>query len=258
MILDLNFILGLLMGLTSIILTIRFRSFKRINIYFQSEWKIDESVSSTPNLIIKVDERRYYGLRTHNLYLWNSGNETIRMDDFAEEKGCSVRLLDSSRIENARLTRSSPTFSATVRVTDHKADLEFNYLEPGEGLVLQLDEFITEVKSYSDPIFSGYLVGGKPILGDIEPITFFARAKFQMRRVSLELLTIIIILGFIFYVTGQSFDDFTSEGARGRILIATAGGFVLGSILRACVHSVKDGRYQVPKSLSRLYKGAIT
>jgi len=79
-------------------------------------------------------------LRATKFILWNNGNTTISIDDFAEQDRLTIKTLQGGKVLESRiLAVSSKTNAVKFNIDDHDgAVIEFDYLDPGQGVVVTL------------------------------------------------------------------------------------------------------------------------
>lgn len=112
-------------------------------------------------LNIQYDGETIDNLSASKFYIWNSGNTVINTSDIVDSRPLCIKNTGSSTILDARILKiSEETNRFTIsRATKGMVELTFDYVDSGEGLVLQiLHDGVSQ-----DLELDCKIKGGKPI-----------------------------------------------------------------------------------------------
>lgn len=141
-----------------------------ISIYFGKKSKRDKTISYckhtkhlvlprdiiTPELHIFFGDKEIGNVSVSVYTLWNSGNETIRIDDIVSSKPLAILATDHSEILDAQIIkRSEDSCDFGISYDIYKAVLGFDFIDPSDGVVIQ----IIHTGDLSD--LNGRIKGGK-------------------------------------------------------------------------------------------------
>jgi len=166
------FLVGIGLAAFSILLTFHFMTGRRLNVFFNTSWAIDRFFSDEKDLEISFKGKRIVGLVHHRVYLWNSGNKSIKLDDI--DPAIPLRFVKSkgSNIHSVDIAKTSDTFQFNVTRDGDGGLLTFNHLDVGRGVIL---DFYESVESYEDfqPLhIDGYIIESKGIIQGVGPTSF--------------------------------------------------------------------------------------
>lgn len=131
------------------------------------------SVSDISHVILKAGKSqiekldvRYNGVNIDNLtstkfYIWNSGNDVINTHDVVESKKFTIHSCDDTTILDAHIiSETDPSNNFRIAgIEKNKVQLEFDYVDQGEGCLLQL----LHTGSAEVLLFDCKIKGGKKI-----------------------------------------------------------------------------------------------
>jgi len=133
------------LGLTGIVLAIFFyfksRSIRRIVYLKRSFSLLGKSTTSLDNFSASYQGKELSSLRASKIMLWNCGNTTISKTDIANSEKLSINLPNENRILESRvLSASNKSNEVTLNLDNENSStiIEFEYLDPGQGLVVSI------------------------------------------------------------------------------------------------------------------------
>ena len=141
-----------------------------ISVYFGKNGKREKTISYckhtrrlvlprdiiTPELHILFGDKEIGNVSVSLYTLWNSGNETIRIDDIVSAKPLEIIATDHSEILDAQIIkRSEDSCAFGISYDINKSILGFDYIDPSDGVVIQ----IIHTGDLSD--LDGRIKGGK-------------------------------------------------------------------------------------------------
>lgn len=101
---------------------------------------IREKKSKHEKLSIAYDGKQIASLCVSNIILWNSGNRTLSSTDIVESKEITINAVDDDTILDVEIVGCSEEtnkFSAT-QVGEHAVKVAFDYVEPKDGIAIQV------------------------------------------------------------------------------------------------------------------------
>lgn len=112
---------------------------KEISVDYSSNDIIKQGRQPIPKLDIKFDDKSIQDLTSTIFYIWNSGNDIINVQDIVTTKGLKIRS-DRRQILDAQVIKQSDESNAFIvsKCTSEIVDIEFDYIDSGEGVKLQV------------------------------------------------------------------------------------------------------------------------
>lgn len=152
-----------------------------------------QSIALPDGIIIFYQKKVIADLKKANVFFWNSGTNPIRGGDIASKNPLSINFLSGPQLLRSRIEKVSDYASDVTLVTDDEGiKLSFDYLEPGQGFVVELLYAGKDALAKPD----GKIVG---MSGDIREISYIATTPviYLVAASSLGFLSGIIIGIFI-------------------------------------------------------------
>lgn len=96
--------------------------------------------SNIPKLTIQYDGNNIQDLSASKFYIWNSGNDVIYASDVVSNRPICIHNTGSASILNAEIVRANEESNdfAIEHTTDQEVRVSFDYVDHGEGFVLQI------------------------------------------------------------------------------------------------------------------------
>lgn len=113
---------------------------KQFSVSYYTDSIIAAGKKKIKNLTIQYDNRSIMNLSSSKFYIWNSGNAVINSSDIVESKPLSIISSGEAVILDAQIIRCSDETNKfeIVNHTDKAVELTFDYVDRGDGIVLQL------------------------------------------------------------------------------------------------------------------------
>jgi hypothetical protein len=172
------------LGLSIAILTYWLsRRYKRISVSRRSFSVIDRRRQPVPRMKIFYDDKPIEDLRITKYLFWNSGKEPIRCSDFPDRErlvisaGQGVQILEAAILQS----RSESCNCRLKQIDDSSYEIQFDYLDPRDGLVIQLSHTGSSIRSLT---VHGRIVGAGPIESkrSFDPLSIIASRFLGNRR----------------------------------------------------------------------------
>lgn len=225
--------------------------------------KSEVIVKEGKNLINRF-ELRYNGqiisdLTSSKFYIWNSGNDVIDTKDIVESRSlCIVNTGNAEILDAQILLTSEPSNDFKITAFDSStARLSFDYIEPGEGVLVQ----ILHTGHASDLELNCKIKGGKDIRNCNLPKGDKGKSKGKIfRDFLLELwptLLVIIFSGLALSVAARIKEIITNESLYMLLsIILISGSCILGiSIATKMISKFNQVFHRsIPASLRNLDK----
>ena len=112
---------------------------KEISVDYTSNHIVKKGKSPIPKLEMRYDGKSIDNLSSTIFYFWNSGNEVINADDLV--KVCPLKIrCDSEKILDAQIIKQSDESNSFFikRITPEEVELQFEYINCGEGVSVQV------------------------------------------------------------------------------------------------------------------------
>ena len=217
---DIPNIIGVFFGFVSILLAVYFylRSKKtKILLYAQRSYRIITNRFSTiEGIQVSLFGEPVETVTLTRIALWNAGNDTIRDDDIPGLDQVRIVPTANSKIHKLSIIEMSNE-SNNMRINEVKApttqwQVRFEYMDPGEGMVLEIVHDGTENSSFK---VEGKLKGGKlrrslttkeedqnpvPVAGGMATVPSFTPGFFRFAGYFLAcfMSPLALILGYFF------------------------------------------------------------
>ena len=96
--------------------------------------------SNIDKLQIRYDDHSITDLSCTKFYVWNSGNTVINSSDIVSSRPICIKNTGSAVILNAEIVRVSDETNGFVinNATEQSAEVSFDYVDHGEGFVMQI------------------------------------------------------------------------------------------------------------------------
>lgn len=155
---------GMLVGILGLFFAYRWRTeVKPFSTHSYGRWFSAEN-RPHPDLTIQFRGADVEAVGWTNVRFWNAGNRTIRKGDFSLSHPLQVSIPKGITVFDAKVIRSSPTDLAVQieastlprSVEEQSIAIDFEFLEPAEGFVLQL---VHDGNSTWGPRLTGRLAG---------------------------------------------------------------------------------------------------
>jgi hypothetical protein len=161
---DISSFIGVILGFIGVTLAIVFflksRRIKRPIYTIRSVHLIRDVSDRVDFLEIKYAGERIPNLTSSKITLWNQGRETIEGSDIAQADPLSIRTAKGLKILEARVLQSvnaANRLDVSKNVDDSGASIRFDFLDYGEGAVIQV---LHTGSSSSDLSVTGTIKGG--------------------------------------------------------------------------------------------------
>lgn len=143
------------------------KSRKRFSVSCKTNEIIVAGKSSIDKLDIRYDGQNISNLSSSNFYIWNSGNTVINPSDMVLSRPLCIKNTGTAKILNAEILKCSEETNSFYlnKVTDEIVEINFEYVDHGEGLLLQ----ILHTGASNDLELDCKIKGGKGIV-DRSPI----------------------------------------------------------------------------------------
>ncbi len=124
-----------------------------LEFYFQerrslSYWIVSRKVFSDQNTLSDVDFRskgkRLVYLFSHTIFMWNSGNTALRLENFENDDPIYVRFKEGSIIELSNLLKTSNFIRCDIKADANYFFPNINLLDSGCGIVVSILETVNE------------------------------------------------------------------------------------------------------------------
>ena len=118
--------------------------------------------SNIDKLKIKYDGQDISDLSSSRFYIWNSGNKVINIDDVVISKPLCIINTGDAKILDAQIIKYNEETNnfAVTQMSDTRIKLSFDYVDHGEGLILQ----VLHTGSSKDLELNCKIKGGKKIV----------------------------------------------------------------------------------------------
>lgn len=113
---------------------------KELTYVIESNTLIRSKKSKYEKLSIAYAERQIDSLCVSNVVLWNNGNRTLNRVDVVEKKEITITAADNHVILDVEIlaaTEETNKFSA-IKVDDRCVKLTFDYIDPKDGVAVQI------------------------------------------------------------------------------------------------------------------------
>lgn len=175
---------------------------------------VRDLVSKIKSLEMLYDGRQIKNLTVTKIAFWNAGKDTINSEDIPTAEPLTVRIKEGYKILDAKIhstNNSANQLSISTSDDQLSANIEFEYLDKGEGGVFQLIHTGINDESIE---FHGLIKGaGSPIKKNMPNLKQFYSPKKSYRVILAILLfgsPLILIAQFILNpVPANAFDNFT-------------------------------------------------
>lgn len=166
--------------------------------FFKNRYQIVESGrSSIPKFQIFFSGKEINDLTITKFAIWNSGNDVIRREDMVSDNPLCIKCKDDAKILDAKIiAKNEDTNRFSVhRVTTTEVEIDFEYVDKREGIVLQIMH-----SGDSSDLFLDYKIkGGKKITARSSDITRKMRHFMRQHRLkSLKLDALFLIIEAVF------------------------------------------------------------
>lgn len=143
------------------------KSRKRFSVSCKTNEIIVAGKSSIDKLDIRYDGQSISNLSSSNFYVWNSGNTVISPYDIVSSRPLCIKNTGNAKVLNAEILKCSEETNkfSLAKVTDDVVEINFEYVDHGEGLLIQ----ILHTGASNDLELDCKIKGGKGIV-DRSPI----------------------------------------------------------------------------------------
>jgi len=134
-----------ILGLTGIVLAVFFyfkgRSVRKISYSKKSFSLLGKSTTSLNGFSASYQGQELSALKASKIMLWNDGNTTISRSDMASSENLSIQFPEDDKVLESRiLSVSSKSNDVSLALDSQRpsTNIEFDYLDPGQGLVISV------------------------------------------------------------------------------------------------------------------------
>lgn len=155
---------GMLVGILGLLLAYRWKTEVRpYSTHSYGRWFSAES-RPHPELTIQFRGVDVEAVGWSNIRFWNAGNKTIRKGDFSRSHPLQISIPESVTVFDAKVIRTLPkelavnleTSTLACSDTEQAIAIDFEFLEPSEGFILQV---VHDGSSTKGPKLTGRLAG---------------------------------------------------------------------------------------------------
>src|ERR1700675_5058659 len=153
------FAVGIIGIATAILIYLFTRRYKRMWYAVRSFTLVERDRSTVPGLEVLFDKKAVEALTISKIAVWNSGSDPLRKEDFPQAEpicinvGKKLEILEASIIQ----TSSRTCGCAIVRKARNCFEIGFEFLDPNDGLVVQIAHTGTSSQEVN---VTGHIVGG--------------------------------------------------------------------------------------------------
>ena len=134
---------------------------KEFSYCLKSNILIKKKKSKFEKLYISYADQAIDNLCVSRISIWNSGNKTLTNSDMVESKEITLSMQGENKVLDEELiavSEETNKFSIT-KIDDHTVKIIFDYVEPQDGVVMQIIHTGTE----QDVLIDCKIKGGKPV-----------------------------------------------------------------------------------------------
>ena len=138
-------IVSTILGLTGIVLAVFFyfkgRPVRRISYLKKSFSLLGKSTTSLKGFSASYQGQKLSVLTASKIMLWNDGNTTISWSDMASSENLSIQFSDAEKVLECQILSVSSKSNGVSLTLDSQRlsiDIEFDYFDPGQGLVISV------------------------------------------------------------------------------------------------------------------------
>lgn len=181
---------GVVLALVGMWLTIYLRPGRRLNVHIVTVHLTDKSLSPDPEIALSFQGGRVNGIARHVIYLWNSGNVSVRASDIAADAPLRARFSEGSSLSLRGEDRVGQTFHLDNVIENNFINVKFDHLDRGQGFVFSVYEGIPSYESYSEPSVEGHILDSQGIKSGVLPFS----ASYMLRSAGMVSVTFFFIM----------------------------------------------------------------
>jgi hypothetical protein len=135
-------ILGLLVGVVGLAATFVLLERKTLTYLSETVHLIGTPTSTFPKSVeVTFEGQQVPNLSRTNVFIWNSGNATIRSDDIAQKDPLQLVFLDQAEALDVRVIKASREvfqFELGPFGEDGDSSIQFDFLDPDDGVAIEI------------------------------------------------------------------------------------------------------------------------
>ena len=164
---------------------------KQLSVSCKTNEIIIAGKSNIDKLQIRYDDQDIADLSCTNFYVWNNGNTVLNAGDIVNSKPLCIKSTGDAVILSAEIVRVSEETNnfAIKSMTDQMVEMSFDYVDHGEGFVLQ----ILHTGKSRDLEVACKIIGGSEIKDKRNPKKSVAEELFDFICEWLPLITILAL-----------------------------------------------------------------
>ena len=112
---------------------------KQFSYYIKTNELVLKGSSQIKNLTVSYAGKEIPDLSISHFYIWNSGNLVVNNDDIVSAKPlCIKNTAESTILEAVIIRENEETNAFSISSHEEKAIIDFDYVEPGQGILVQV------------------------------------------------------------------------------------------------------------------------
>lgn len=179
-------------------------------------------------LAVSYDGASVPRLTLSKVFIWNSGTETIRRADIADHDRVRIQLGDDAHLLNATVEKSvRPVNAVTVESSAAGAFIDFDFLDPGDGVRISLLHTGDKIK----PQLAGTLKGMPTGFSGGNPFPDLPDTRFPRGRKLVGVLALTAAFGVLLLAQATVTESVPKMAAAMRWISGSLGSlFILSAV----------------------------